>query len=232
MSNKLTEIPLDFVIGADPIGYASIARGQSSNKDNQLTRRIAGDIGGFTLGAGVSTALSAGALYLASKLSKNPHVSKALLNSGKETALLLNPKKAIKAVKAFPEAMDLIHKDIKRSKAVDKLLSNIDNASNSSVDDVTALLASRLEKNDTIPIDKLKSLIESYKIQSANKAAFKEKYGKNPVEAATAGGAVLAGAATGILGGTLNAITSDIQFNAGVEKRDLLKRIRDEREKR
>ncbi len=225
--NKITEIPIDFVVGADPIGYASIQRGQTSNKDNQLTRRIAGDIGGFTLGAGVSTALSAAALYAASKLSKNPHVSKALLNSSKETTLLLNPKKAIRSVKAFPKAMDIIHKDIERSKAVDKVLQNLDNASTSGGADLSALLASRLEKGDTISADKLQNLVDAYKIQNAEKAAFKEKYGKNPVEAATGGGAVLAGAATGVLGGTLNAITSDIQFSAGVEKRDLLKRIRD-----
>lgn len=230
--SKITELPIDFVIGADPTGYASITRGQSSNKDNQLTRRIAGDIGGFTLGAGVSTALSAGALYLASKLSRNPHVSRTLLNSSKETTLLLNPKKAIRTVKAFPKAMDIIHKDIERAKAIDKVLANMDNTSNGNSDDLAALLASRLEKNDAIPVNKLQSLVDSYKMQNAEKAAFKEKYGKTPVEAATGGGAVLAGAATGILGGTLNAITSDIQFSAGVEKRDLLKRLRDGKDKK
>ena len=202
---------VDFLAGADPTGKASYERAIRST-DHTKTRRTLNDVGGFTLGAGVSSALTAGSLAIASKFTKG-HLKGILSESAKDTLLVFHPTKVKKYLKELPDAASIVNKQVKGSHNMAPFLEDYSKLHNSASQADMVEAAQKHYGN--------KAVIEKQmgEMAAVNEEAkkFTAATGDTPHESARKGAAIAATLASGVMGGTMNALTSDIQYDAGLK---------------
>ncbi len=232
---QLSTLPIDFLTGADPTGIASKKRAIATD-DYATTRRIAGDLGAFGLGAAVSTALTAGAFKVSAKfLKKSPALFDLFDTAAKDTLLVFRPKKAKDVLKKLNEAHEDTAKTVNIVSSLDKDLATINNSRAMQAEDLK-VLNSRIKNKeyneiiaDEAMLEKIKSkeneeMLDTF-INIKNKAkqlqksrtAFADKHGDSSINVLRKGGAVATGLASGVLGGVLNSASADSQFTAGKE---------------
>ena len=196
---------IDFLAGADPTGYASQVRGKKVTNNVGL-HRVATDLGGFTLGAGIGTALTAGSLAIASKITKGP-IKHTLKGASEDTInMILKPKQTIKNIQTF----------IKARPVLNRLQENANKIPDISGTEPSSQLKQKLHK-----------LYDSYQeVRDAKNelAVIGKQFGGDPLTMSSSGAMAIAGLATAGLAGSLNALTSDIQFKAGRELQRLSKK--------
>jgi hypothetical protein len=197
----------DFGAGVEPTGVFTF-RNAYLNKKNHSKHRMAGDIGGFAGGAALSTVMGAAGLAgvgAVLKRTKHGNLGHALWTGAKDSLMVFNPSKAIKALKRLPSGMQLATRQ--------------NNLANRLDDTATSMNKMRTYSSQIPPRDVVNKAYGEAASLSKDRAAFEAKHGVNSIEAVRQGMAIVGGSAAAGLGGGLNALSAHAQYNQGRQAR-------------
>lgn len=237
----------DFIRGIEPTGKWAFKSGLT-NKNNHQVHKFFGDLGGLVSGAAITTALSGLGMIAAGKIYKNqPNLSKILEESGKDMFYLLNPKKAVDILKAYPKSADITMSQIKSSGRVMDNIAKLKDAelplllermgpTANKLRDVasgkTTLreLIGELDFNDikntkdvALATKHSKEIVKDILEMKKSHKDFVEANGDTPINIARKGSAITAGLIAAAFGGLTNVITNRTQYNSGLEIKKKLK---------
>lgn len=189
----------DFLAGIDPTGVVTFRNATKNEKDHGK-HKLVGNIGGFLGGYVLSTGLGAAgmaATALAIK-KKAPALSEYLGQGAKDSLKAINPFSAVKSLK-----------NIKKSTQI--------------VDDTTKYIskADKAYKNSMMPghVPDTKMLSNDFKGVSdlqKSRVDFGKATGLSPERNLSEGIGIVGGIASGVLGGGLNALSAETQYNTAL----------------
>jgi hypothetical protein len=195
----------DFVAGVDPTGVQTF-KNATNNKKNHLMHQAVGNVGGFLGGAAISTGLAAtGALTLGWGLGKKfPVLGKTLRDAGKTQFSIFNPASTWQTVKRVPQAINIAS----RQGAIFK---DVTNAYSKSQGGQIV--------NNIVGKSNPKSQFQNAKKVMDDALNYKKKYGEDPVNTVEKGVALIGGVTSGVLGGGLNALSSQMQYSSALKRK-------------
>ena len=189
----------DFVSGVEPTGVFTL-QNASRNKKHHLRHKLVGNVGGFTGGFVTSVGLSAlgtaGLGKILTKTRKSSLVGPTLITGAKEMLGIFNPKGTVRTIRRLSESSKISHGLQSLPKSVETLKGG------------TTSARQKLSK-------KLQDLANKHQL-------YKNKYKSDPTDDFRKGMSITGAAAAGVLGGSLNTLSANTQYDVG---RKMIKRV-------
>lgn len=191
----------DFLAGVEPTGVYTFENARTNKKNHGLHKAV-GDVGGFLGGAAISTALGAAGTYGIGKLMRKSNLGKYLVEGAKDQMLLFAPHKAVRHIKNLPRATKVMHK----AEGMNRAMNSVHRGKNPDNKAVSGLL------------DKANAYLEE-------SASYAKSTGGEAADTFRKGLAITGGAAAGVLGGGLNALSAHAQYDAGLKQNIYKKKL-------
>jgi len=191
----------DFLAGVEPTGVYTFEHARTNKKNHGLHKAM-GDVGGFLGGAAISTALGAAGTYGIGKLMGKSTLGKYLVEGAKDQMLLFAPHKAARHIKNLPRATKVMH----QADGMNQALNSVHRGNNYNQKAIKGVLG------------KANTYVEEA-------ASYAKSTGDEASDTFRKGLAITGGAAAGVLGGGLNALSAHAQYNAGLKQNIYKKKL-------
>ena len=188
----------DFIAGIEPTGVMTFRQAMQNKKRHTLHRAV-GDVGGFIGGALVSPAATALPTMAFGKLlsRKSPVLGKTLVTTGKEMLRMYNPKHWKSVIRHGKEALNVsLRKRDLFQKAEGMVNKAVENRTFAAPKEVLKMVGDA--KKDYIAASKLRRVT-----------------GEDTTALAQRTMGFIAGGASALMGGGVNALSADLQYVTG-----------------